>query len=400
MSNLEDYRKVAGDKVIEEIYRKAKKFTGKRVVCISSSHQGGGVAEMLNSIVFIFNEVGIKFGWRIIQGSPDFFTITKSFHNALQGERIGLSVEKKKTYLRINERFSIFTHLNHDLVIVHDPQPLALIDFKRNKQPWIFRCHIDLSQPDKRTWNYLKGFIEKYDHAIVSTEEYKKKLSIPQSIICPAIDPLSPKNKQMSKKQIDRYLKLHKIDAARPIICQISRFDKWKDPIGVIKVFEKVRKKIDCQLVLLGNIAMDDPEGIEIYKNIINKYGKNSDIKILIDVDDNDLVVNALQTRSSVIIQKSLKEGFGLTIAEALYKGTPVVASNIGGIPLQLENGVSGFLHDPKDIKGFSNSVIKILQDEKLRKQLGKNGKKHIKDNFLITRIILDWLNIFEKYLK
>ncbi len=399
MQNLENYRKIVGDKVINKIYNKAKKFSKKHIVCISSTHQGGGVAEILNSIIFLFNEIGIDFGWRIIHGTPDFFAITKQFHNALQGGKIHLSERKKEMYLKTNRRFSTFTHLGHDLVIVHDPQPLSLIEFYQKKQPWIWRCHIDLSNPNKIVWDFLRKFIKKYDHIIVSAKEYKKNLRISQDIIYPAIDPCSPKNKLISEVNIDKRLTKLGIDLNKPIISQISRFDKWKDPEGVIKIFKMVKKKVDCQLVLLGNLAMDDPEGIKIYDKIIKRYGEHKDIKILVNVSDNDLVVNSLQRKSAVVIQKSLKEGFGLTVAEALYKGTPVVASNIGGIPLQIINGVNGFLHNPRDIKSFSQSIIKILQDEELRNELGKNGKEHITKNFLITRLITDWLNLFEIYL-
>lgn len=400
MLNLKDYRKIVGDEVIDKICNKAKKFSRKHIVCISSTHQGGGVAEMLNSIVFLFNEIGIDFGWRIIHGTPDFFTVTKKFHNALQGSKMCLSDRKKNMYLGTNKRFSLFTHLKHDLVIVHDPQPLALIEFYKKAQPWILRFHIDLSSPNKVVWDYLRHFIKKYDHVVVSTEEYKKNLSISQSIIHPAIDPLSQKNKSISEHRINKCIKRQGIDINKPIISQISRFDKWKDPGGVVKIFERVKKEVDCQLVLLGNIAMDDPEGVKIYNRVIRKYGNCEDIKILANVSDNDLVVNALQRKSSVIIQKSLKEGFGLTVSEALYKGTPVVASNIGGIPLQVIDGKNGFLHKPNDIKGFSKSIIKILKDEKLGDKLGKNGREYVKNNFLITRLIIDWLNLFEKFLK
>lgn len=399
MLNLKDYRKIVGDKVVNEIHKKAKKFSKKHIVCISSTYQGGGVAEMLNSIVFLFNEIGIDFGWRILHGTPDFFNITKSFHNALQGGKMKLTPAKKEIYQKTNKRFSFFTHLNHDLVIVHDPQPLPLIEYKKRKQPWVLRLHIDLSSPNQEVWNYLKQFIEKYDHVVVSKNDYKKKLPVPQSVIHPAIDPLSPKNKPITKKRIEKYLRRHGLTLEKPIISQISRFDKWKDPEGVIKIFKRVKKKIDCQLVLLGNLAPDDPEGIKVYNKIIKKYGRSKNIKILVNVDDNDLVVNTLQTKSAVVIQKSIKEGFALTVSEALYKGTPVVASNIGGIPLQVINGFNGFLHEPKDFNGFSQSIIKILQDQELRNELSKNAKEYVKNNFLITRLITDWLDLFEKYL-
>lgn len=400
MTQLKFYKKIVGEKIIKEIYTKAKKFQDKHIVCISSTHQGGGVAEILNSILFLFDDIGIDFGWRIIHGSPDFFTITKKFHNALQGGKIHLSKRKRETYIKTIKRFSAITHLNHDLVIVHDPQPLALIKFYKKKQPWIWRCHVDLSHPNKILWNYLKQFIKKYDHLVVSAKEYKKNIPVKQSVIYPAIDPLSLKNKPMQEKHIDNCLSELEINLDKPIIAQISRFDKWKDPEGVIKIFNLVKKKVDCRLVLLGNIVMDDPEGLTIYNKIIKKYNHHPDIKILVNVSDNDRVVNSLQRKSTVIIQKSIKEGFGLTVSEALYKGTPVVASNIGGLPLQVIDGVNGFLHHPKDIRGFSQSIIKILENEELRHNLGQKGKKHIIENFLITRLIIDWLNLMSIYLK
>ena len=399
--NLRDYRKIVGKEVINEIYSKAEKIKKKHIVCISSTYQGGGVAEILNSVIFLFNKIGIDFGWRILHGTPDFFAITKKFHNALQGEKINLSRRKKKIYLETNERFSKFTHINHDLVVVHDPQPLPLIEFYKKKQPWIFRCHVDLSNPNPEVWNYLKGFIEKYEHFVVSKKEFKRDdLDIPQSIIYPAIDPLSPKNKRLPPSVINKYLDKHEITRDKPIISQISRFDKWKGFLGVIKIFETVRKKRDCQLVLLGTFAHDDPEGQKIFRKIETKIEKSKykrDIKLLLV--ENDILVNCVQRASSVVLQKSKREGFGLTVAEALYKGTPVVASRVGGIPLQVIDSVNGYLHDPKDIRGFVKSVLRLLDDEKLRKEFGMKGKEHIKNNFLITRLMLDWLDLFERYL-
>ncbi|RLI99893.1 MAG: glycosyl transferase family 1 [Candidatus Aenigmatarchaeota archaeon] len=404
--NLKDYRKIVGKAVMDEIYSKAEKFSDKHVVCISSTYQGGGVAELLNNLVFLFDEIGIDFGWRILHGSPDFFGITKKFHNALQGEKINLSDRKKELYCETNRRFSTFTHLcnqhtHHDLVIVHDPQPLPLINFYKKKQPWIFRLHIDVSHPNLEVWNYLKPFIEKYDSLVISKEEYRKNLSIPQNIIYPAIDPLSQKNKFLSEKTVDRILGKYGINDNKPIISQVSRFDKWKDPIGVIKIFEYVRKRVNCQLVLLGSLATDDPEGQVLFKKVEKKAEKSKykrDIKVILV--ENEALVNTLQRASSVVIQKSIREGFGLTVSEALFKGTPVVASKVGGIPLQVIDSENGYLHEPEDIKGFGDSVIKLLKDDALRAKFGSKGYLHVKDNFLITRLLLDWLNLFEKYIK
>ena len=400
-NNLANYTKIVGKSEIDRIHAEAEKLSRKHVLCINSTYQGGGVAEILNSLVPMFDQVGIDFGWRILHGTPDFFTITKKFHNALQGSIINLSQRKKDIYYETNERFSTFTHIDHDLVIIHDPQPLPLISFYKKTQPWIFRCHIDISEPNQEVWNYLKGFIHKYDRFVVSLPEYKKEdLNIPQTVIHPAIDPVAAKNKPVSETKISKFLEKFGVDRKKPIISQVSRFDPWKDPIGVVKVFERVRKKMDCQLVLLGQFATDDPEGHKILMSLQKKVDKSpfkNDIKLLIV--DNAFLVNCLQRASSVVIQKSLKEGFGLTISEALYKETPVVASKVGGIPTQVIDGVNGFLHNPKDYNGFSASIIKLLKDEKLRAEMGKAGKEYVEQNFLITRLMLDWLYLMNKVL-
>lgn len=277
-----------------------------------------------------------------------------------------------------------------------------MIDFYKKKQPWILRLHIDLSSPNKHMWNFVEPFILKYDEVIVSSKKYfirdtEKK----QRIIHPAIDPLSDKNKFLTEKQIDEIISKYDIKRDKPILLQVSRFDKWKDPIGVIDVFEMVRQEINCQLVLLGSMASDDPEGMKIYQKVRQRKAMSpyySDIHLVL-VNSNSLV-NALQRAATVIIQKSKKEGFGLVVTEALYKGKAVVASNIGGIPLQIENNVSGILHDPTDNKGFAKSIKELLRNPKLRKKLGQNGKKKVIKNFLITRLMDDWLNLFLDYLK
>lgn len=407
MRTLDDYSDYVEGEILEEIRRRAKRLAGKRIVMISSTYQGGGVAEMLNSGIPLLNSLGVKVGWRILHGTEDFFAVTKKLHNGLQGEPIHLTKTMKRLYLDTNRAYSVFTHLDHDLVVVHDPQPLPLINFyphRKKPQPWILRLHIDLSAPDKRLWNYLARFINLYDRVVVSSRDFlKPDLHIEQSVFTPVIDPLSEKNKPLPPKQINALLRKFGINQKKPILSQISRFDKWKDPAGVIKVFELVRKKKDCRLILIGNFAPDDPEGREIYETTKKSAARckyRRDIKLVsADNNLNDLVVNALQRASAVVIQKSLREGFGLVVAEALYKGTPVVASNVGGIPQQVIDGETGFLHDPRDLRGFSKSILRLLGDEKLRARLGKNGREHIKNNFLTTTWVLNWLELFEKYL-
>ncbi len=369
----------------------------KHVVHINSTYQGGGVAEMLSRLIPLMNSVGVDAGWRILHGNPDFFTITKKFHNALQGEKINFSELKKSIYLETNEEFSVYTHINHDCVIIHDPQPLPLINFYRKLQPWIWRCHIDLSHPNEEVWDFLKNFILRYDLVIVSDKNYKRKdLPVEQVIIPPAIGPLSSKNISLKNEVISKYLKKFKISTDKPIITQISRFDKWKDPEGVIDVFELVKQKIDCRLILCGNMATDDPEGLIIFDKVQKKakeYIEKGDIILI--TSNNNIMVNVLQRISSVIIQKSIKEGFGLTVAEALWKGTPVVASNVGGIPSQIIDGQNGFLVEPTDNQGFADRIIEILSNPSLAKELGEKGKETVKNKFLITRLLIDYLNLF-----
>jgi trehalose synthase len=371
------------------------------IVHINSTSQGGGVAEILNSLVPLMNDIGLNAGWRVLHGNFDFFTLTKKIHNALQGESINLSKHKKDLYTKTNQNFSVFTHINHECVIIHDPQPLPLSNFYQKKQPWVWRCHIDLSHPNKTLWNYLKKFTLKYDMVIVSHEDYKKEdLPVEQRIIHPAIDPLTSKNMELTKRDIDRYVKKFNIKRDKPILCQISRFDKWKDPLGVIDVFKMVKEQIDCRLILCGNMASDDPEGMQIFEKVKRKAGKmleTGDI-ILITLEDN-VLVNVLQRISNVIIQKSIREGFGLTVTEALWKGTPVVASNKGGIPLQVINEFSGFTLDPQDKEGFADKIIFMLENPEIAEQYGKNGREHVRKNFLTTRLLLDYLNLLKELL-
>ena len=400
MPDLERYENIVGKEVMNTLKEQSQKFSKSHILCVNSTCEGGGVAEMLNSMVILFNKLGIPFGWRILHGDPDFFTITKKFHNALQGQSMNLSMMKKKIYLEVNRRFSIFTHIDHDLVIIHDPQPLPLINFYRKRQPWIFRCHIDISNPYPQAWDYLKTFINKYDHFVISQDLFKKKINIPQTVIHPAIDPLTIKNRDITEKTVDKYLNKSDIERDLPIISQISRFDKWKDPMGVIRVFEMVRKREPCHLVLLGSFASDDPEGHIMLKKVEKRVEKSKyDKDISLILNGSDILVNSLQRASAVVIQKSIREGFALTVSEALYKKTPVVASKVGGIPLQVQDGSNGFLHEPKDLSGFARSILTLLRNEEMRTQFGENGKNHITKNFLITRLMLDWLTLFKIYL-
>jgi len=396
MRSLEDYREIVGDEVIYSIYRKARKLYGRRVLHINSTYYGGGVAEILTSLVPLMNDTGIEADWRILHGTPDLFTITKKFHNALQGDSINLTEIKKELYVGVNEDFSTYCHIDADCAIVHDPQPLPLIKFYEKRQPWIWRCHLDLSDPNKELWEFLKGFVLRYDIVIFSSEKYKKEdLPVEQRVICPSIDPLLLKNKELSQKDILKYVKKVGIPTDKPIMTQVSRMDPWKDPEGLLEVFKRVKEKIDCRLVYCYDIALDDPEATEVYSRVYRKAKKLVEKgEVIFVVGKNQILVNAIQRFSTVLVQKSIKEGFCLAVTEALWKEKPVVATNVGGIPLQIRDGEDGFLVEPYDTEQFADRIIQILQDPSMVQEMGKKGKEKVRKNFLTTRLLSDYLDL------
>lgn len=396
MLRLEDFRHIVPDETLAEIYARARGLYGRHVIHLNATYQGGGVAEILYSLAMLMNDVGIDAGWRILHGSQEFFEITKSFHNALQGAKLNLSERKKRIYRRVNEDFSRFTHLDHDCVIVHDPQPLALIRSYRKRQPWIWRCHIDLSEPHAELWDFLKGFVLKYDQVVMSSEKYfKKDLPVAQRLMYPAINPLSPKNTAMSDKAIADQLGKAGVPMDKPLITQVSRLDPWKDPEGVIDVFKMVKEQFDCRLVLCYNAASDDPEGLQMYTKVQRKANKMLETgDIVLVMGNSEKLVNAIQSYSKVIIQKSIKEGFCLTVTEAIWKGTPVVASNVGGIPSQIEHGTSGYLIEPHDTEGFADRIVHLLNDPDEAAEIGRQAKERVRQNFLITRLLSDYLDM------
>lgn len=397
VKKLDDYRKVAGEEKINEILKEAKPLKGKYVVHVNSTYYGGGVAEILDSLVVLMNQCGINAGWRLLKGNDEFFRITKLFHNGSQGAKFRLTPKIRQIYEQTNERNSIFMHLEHsDAIVIHDPQVLPLIDYYPKLQPWIWRCHIDITHPHRLLWGYFRKFINKYDAMIVSDKAYlKKDIRISQQIIMPSIDPLSDKNKKLSKKYAEKILEKTGVKLNKPIISQISRYDYWKDPIGVIEAFRIARKKCDCQLVMLGNFATDDPEGGEMFEKVRKKAAKVKDVTLLVNVESNDLVVNALQTISEIVLQKSIREGFALTVSEALWKGTPVIGGRAGGIPNQIIDGKNGYLVE--SVKECAERIVELMQDDKKRKEMGKFGHEFVKENFLITRHLLDYILLLKK---
>jgi trehalose synthase len=352
---------------------------------------------MLYALVPLMNDVGVDAGWRVLVGSDDFFGVTKKFHNGLQGDPVNLTDNKKRLYVQANESFSQYNHISrHDAVIIHDPQPLPIIRFYKKRQPWIWRCHIDLTEPDPGLWEFLKGYIMRYDLMIVSHERYlRPDLTVEQRVINPAIDPLNQKNIALPERTVMRYMKRHHIPLDKPLITQVSRFDKWKDPECVVEVFKRVREKVDCRLVLAGNMATDDPEGLAIYERVRKRAGSlvaSGDIIFLLGASD--VAINALQRVSSVVLQKSLREGFGLTVSEAMWKGTPVVAGAVGGIPLQIVDGESGFLVDPTDLEQTADRVVTLLKDPALASAMAEAGVEHVREHFLVTRLLGHWLEL------
>lgn len=402
MKRVEDYRGIVRDEILADLHKRASRLYDRHVVHVNSTAQGGGVAEILYTLVPLMNDVGVDAGWRVLVGGSDFFNVTKSFHNSLQGAPIDLSENKKRIYTQASENFAAYTHITrHDAVIIHDPQPLPIIRFYKKRQPWIWRCHIDLTAPDPTLWEFLKSYILRYDLVIVSHPAYlRPDLPVEQRVINPAIDPLNQKNVEIGEKTVAKYLAKRRIPTDKPLITQVSRFDKFKDPLGVIEVFKHVRERVDCRLVLAGNMTTDDPEGFAMYEKVRRRAGSLLDSgNVIMLIGASDIEINALQRASAVVLQKSTREGFGLTVSEAMWKGVPVVASNVGGIPLQIIDGETGYLVEPQDIEGCADRVASLLEDPISAGEMALRGKEHVRENFLMTRLLGHYLALLDEVL-
>jgi trehalose synthase len=369
----------------------AERLKGRKVQMVNSTAVGGGVAEILNRMVPLFNEMGIDTKWDVIRGGGEFFSVTKKFHNALHGKQEEITQHDFDIFMDTSRKNIEQVAIDGDIVFIHDPQPIGLIDKKAGNK-WIWRCHIDVSKPDQKVWQFLKGFIDRYDSVVFSAPGFAQNLKMRQFLISPSIDPLSDKNKELPAEMINSVLEKYGIDKEKPIVTQISRFDRLKDPIGVIEAYLLVKRHIDCQLIIAGGTAADDPESVQVFEEVKEKAQKDRDIHILL-LPQNDLEVNALQRASTVIIQKSIGEGFGLTVSEALWKGKPVVASAVGGIPLQIAHKYSGLL--VHSVEGAAFAVKQLLNTPEYAKKLGANGLEHIRNNFLLTRHLRDYLLLF-----
>ncbi|MGA8005059.1 MAG: glycosyltransferase, partial [Burkholderiales bacterium] len=370
---IEQYEDLIGAEAIERIMLKAKRLHDLRVVNVSSTFYGGGVAEILSSLTLAQSAIGIRADWRLIQGSPDFFSVTKKLHNALQGGEIDLTELKKQHYEQIVFHNSLRMNIDADVVVVHDPQPLPLVTHFRRSCPWIWRCHIDLSRPNQEAWDYLRGFVEQYDAVVMSLPEYGQRLEVPQVFFMPAIDPFSVKNRDLDEAEIKDRLEHYGIPDDLPIVAQISRFDRWKDPQGVIEAFRIARKEVDATLVLLGNVATDDPEGQQVFESLLDCKEE----RILILTAEDSALVNALQRRAAVVLQKSLREGFGLTVTEAMWKGAAVIGGDCGGIRRQIEDGVSGFR--VSSIEQAAERIVQLLKDADLRRRMGVAARESVR---------------------
>lgn len=391
MAKIEDYIPIVGASVVEDLRLLGEKLKGKVVQNINSTSVGGGVAEILNRMIPLLRDLGVDTKWDVIKGGEDFFGVTKKFHNALHGRREEVTQRDFDVFLETSEKNIAEVDTYGDIVFVHDPQPIALIR-KKASNKWLWRCHVDVSNPDEKVWEFLLGFISRYDSCVFSAPGFSRPLPIRQFLISPSIDPLSDKNIELPQEVIEAVMTKYNIVADKPIITQISRFDRLKDPLGVIKAYQLTKKHIDCQLVLAGGTATDDPEGAQVLGEVREAAKQDKDIHILL-LPQNDIEVNALQRASTVLMQKSLKEGFGLTVAEGLWKSKPVIASHVGGIPLQISHKYSGLLCH--SIEGAAFALKQLLNNPEYAKKLGENGHEHVKNNFLITRHLRDYMLLF-----
>jgi trehalose synthase len=394
MSNIRDYAPIVGEGTIEELLLLADRLKGKTIQNINSTAVGGGVAEILIRMLPLLRDLGVEASWGVIKGDEKFFDITKKMHNALHGVDVPIGSGELDYFVEVNRRNVQEIMPGADILFVHDPQPIVLIEQKDLRGGrWVWRCHIDFTNPKKEVWDFLKSYIERYDCAVFSAPAFSRALSIRQVLISPSIDPLSDKNRELPDDQIQGVCERFHLDRRRPIVTQISRFDYLKDPVGVIRAYKLVKRHVDCQLVLAGGGATDDPEGMKVLAEVHREAENDPDIFVLFLPPGSDIEINALQRASDVVLQKSLKEGFGLTVAEALWKGKPVIASAVGGIPLQIAHKYSGIL--THSIEGTAYWIKQLLNEPDYAKKLGTNGREHIMYNFLITRHIRDYLLLF-----
>ncbi|MFZ1886422.1 MAG: glycosyltransferase [Candidatus Binataceae bacterium] len=393
-AKLSEYIPIVGEGVVQELTVLGARLAGKKVVNVNSTRSGGGVAEILQRLIPLLGEVGIDAQWEVVEGTQDFFALTKHLHNALHGTPHVFTAEDQGVFDLTTTSNLERLNLNGDIMFIHDPQPAGLV---RNRAAiggkWIWRCHIDLSAPAPGAWEFIEPMVRQFDLSVFSAPQFTRALPIPQVLISPSIDPLADKNRELSRGEIDAVLSRLGIRSDKPIVTQISRFDRLKDPLGVLEAWQLARRRVDCQLVLAGGGASDDPEGAEVLREVRERAGNDVDVHILDLPPTSHIEVNAIQSASAVVIQKSLKEGFGLTVSEALWKSKPVIAGAAGGIPLQITHKYSGIL--THTIEGTAFWIKQLLSEPEFARQLGRNGHNHVRANFLLTRHMRDYMLAF-----
>ena len=396
------YASSAGAELVEQLRAQAAPLRGARVLHLNATPYGGGVAEILRSEVPLLRDLGLAAEWQLISGDEAFFSVTKAIHNGLQGANRDLSPVERETYLANATRNAHLLDGTYDIVVVHDPQPLAIRQFHGGGNAcWIWRCHIDTSQPHQSTWEFLQPFLQGYDAAVFTMADFVPPgLPVERvDIIPPAIDPESPKCIELEPDLARRVVQWIGVELDRPLITQVSRFDPWKDPLGVIAAYRLVKRELpQIQLALVGSMALDDPEGWAIYRDIQQNSEDDESIHVFTNLTGvGNIEVNAFQRLSDVVIQKSLREGFGLVVSEALWKGTPVVAGRAGGIPLQLADGVGGFLVD--SVEACAERILWLLQHRDQARAIGAAGRERVREHFLLTRLLADDLRLYDSLL-
>jgi len=396
--SIHTYRGVVPDEILDSLIEAVEPLRGARVVHVNATAYGGGVSELLNAAVPLWNGLGVVTDWKLIAGDEAFFRVTKKLHNALQGAAEPLSAAEREVYLATAEKNARAFEERYDYVVIHDPQPAAMLARgSRNSARWIWRCHIDTGQPNAEVWEFLRGLLEGYDAAVYTMREFvPPDLPIKNvQIIPPAIDPLSPKNLELPRHLAHQILAWIGIDFEHPLVTQISRFDRWKDPLGVIEAYRIARESVpNLQLALVGSMALDDPEGSAMYGQVCAAVRADPLIHVFTNLTGvSNIEVNAFQKLSDVVVQKSLREGFGLVVSEALWKGTPVVAGRAGGIPLQMADGTGGVLVD--SVADCGASIVRLLEDPDAARALGASGRDRVRHRFLLPRLLLDFAKLF-----
>ncbi|MEW6412791.1 MAG: glycosyltransferase [Candidatus Zixiibacteriota bacterium] len=394
--SLDAYEEVAGKVAVSQLRQLANSLAGASVVHVNSTKAGGGVAEILHWLIPLMNDLGIHASWEVIDGHEDYFNVTKAFHNGLQGNRVTLTPSMIRTYEETvasnADRLRPILE-KADFVFIHDPQPAHLLDLMpQRKGKWIWRCHVDVSHPYRKVWNYLKTKVDSFDASIFSMPIFAQSLPHPQFIIAPSIDPLSEKNRELAQAEVDRTLKEFAISQDLPILTQISRFDRFKDPVGVIEAFNLLDGAVEAQLVLAGGGATDDPEGDAVYQEVMDFATGNDKIFVLQLPSDAHRTINALQRASTIVIQKSLQEGFGLTVTEAMWKSKPVIGGNVGGIRLQVHNHYTGYTVDSPE--GAALRIRELLRQPERMEKIGATARQFVRDNFLLTRHLREYLTL------